>query len=355
MKSFISSGLVNAMEKGRLPDSVIRYGIRALCADRSKEITIRDLEKRLIEKRRYVEMLRRSPLAVATREANEQHYEVPAEFFNLVLGKNKKYSSSWFPESGLTLDQAEDLALDATMARAELADGQQILELGCGWGSLTLAMARKFRGSRIIAISNSNSQREWIMKRAEAEGLTGVTVLTRNMLEVENLDSEFGAFDRVVSVEMFEHMRNYEILFQKISNWMKPDAKLFVHIFTHREASYLFETEGEDNWMGRYFFTGGQMPAQDLFLEFQKHLVLEDQWAWNGTHYGETSERWLLNLDQNHDAVLEILNRVYGRDQGRIWLQRWRVFFMACAELFNYDGGSEWGVTHYRFVKAGSR
>jgi len=345
----MNSFLNRAMEQGLLPDSLIRVGIRRLCRDRLREITEPELDQRLKRRRDYLAMLRSAPLAVATREANEQHYEVPAAFFDLVLGKNKKYSSAHFSSQNLTLDQAEDEALETTMTRAGLKDGQKILELGCGWGSLTLAMGRKFRKSQIVALSNSRSQREWIEARAKTEGLGNITVLTRNIVEVTDLGREFGEFDRVVSVEMFEHLRNYELLFSRISQWLKPEGELFVHIFTHRDASYLFETEGEDNWMGRYFFTGGQMPAQDLFLDFQKDLELTDQWAWSGTHYGETSERWLQNLDRNRDRVLEIFKTTYGADQSTLWLNRWRVFFMACAELFNFDHGREWGVTHYRF------
>jgi cyclopropane-fatty-acyl-phospholipid synthase len=341
--------IINAMERGHLPDFLIRKGIQKLCRDRLKEINERDLERRLEKRRAYLALLRSSPLAVFTREANEQHYEVPAAFFNLVLGKNKKYSSSYFGSKSNSLGQAEDEALAITIERANLKPGQKILELGCGWGSLTLAMARRFPDAEIVAISNSSSQREFILAKAKAEGLNRVTVLTRNVIEVTNLDQEFGKFDRVVSVEMFEHMRNYEILFSRISKWLKPDGELFVHIFTHREASYLFETEGEDNWMGRHFFTGGQMPAQDLFLDFQKDLELVEQWAWSGTHYGETSERWLNQLDAHRVEALQILEGVYGKDLAPVWVQRWRIFFMACAELFNYDEGREWGVTHYRF------
>jgi cyclopropane-fatty-acyl-phospholipid synthase len=347
----MESFLITAMERGLLPDPLIRFGIRNLCRKRKSEIIHRDLESRIMAKRKYLDFLRASPLAVETKAANDQHYEIPAEFFHLVLGKNRKYSSAWFQDKGRSLDQAEEDALRVTMDRAELADGQSILELGCGWGSLTLSMARRFPKAKIIAISNSNSQREWIESRARAEGLSGVRVLTRNIVEVRDLNSECGAFDRVVSVEMFEHLRNYELLFQRIGSWLKPEGKLFVHIFTHRESSYLFETEGEDNWMGKYFFTGGQMPAQDLFLEFQRDLRLEDQWAWSGIHYAETSERWLQNLDGHREEVLKIFESVYGSEQAAIWVQRWRVFFMACAELFGFDSGNEWGVTHYRFVK----
>ncbi|NDG85062.1 MAG: class I SAM-dependent methyltransferase [Proteobacteria bacterium] len=345
----MSSWTIRAMEQGWIPEILIRLGIRQLCRQRLGEILHRDLEARMKAKRDYIGMLRSSPLAVETKAANEQHYEIPAGFFHLVLGRNRKYSSCFFENGSRSLDQAEDAALRITMERAELRDGQTILELGCGWGSLTLAMARRFPRAKIVAISNSSSQREWIESQAKAEGLSGVTILTRNMVEVRDLDREFGAFDRVVSVEMFEHMRNYERLFQRIAGWMKPDAKLFVHIFTHREMSYLFETEGEDNWMGKYFFTGGQMPSQDLFLEFQQDLRLEEQWAWSGRHYAETSERWLQNLDRNRGEVLRIFEGVYGKEQAPVWVQRWRVFFMACAELFNFDHGREWGVTHYRF------
>jgi cyclopropane-fatty-acyl-phospholipid synthase len=346
----MSTFLTQAMENGHLPDSLIRFGIRKLCRERLKEITVADLERRLETRREYIHALRNSPLAVATREANEQHYEVPASFFDLVLGQHKKYSSAHFSSKTLTLDQAEAEALETTMKRAGLKNGQKILELGCGWGSLTLAMARKFPDSSIIALSNSNSQREWIESRAKSENLRNVRILTRNIVEVTDLQEEFGEFDRVVSVEMFEHLRNYELLFSRISKWLKPSGELFVHIFTHRDASYFFETDGEDNWMGRYFFTGGQMPAQDLFLDFQRDLLLVDQWAWSGTHYGETSERWLQNLDHNRDAVLTIFRQTYGEKNAIIWLNRWRIFFMACAELFNFDQGREWGVTHYRFI-----
>jgi cyclopropane-fatty-acyl-phospholipid synthase len=346
----MNSFLIQAMENGTLPDALIRFGIRKLCRERLRDITEADPEKRLAKRRAYLRMLRDSPLAVATQEANEQHYEVPAAFFDLVLGSHKKYSSAHFSRKDLTLDQAEAEALEITMKRANLQDGQKILELGCGWGSLTLAMAGKFPGAGITAISNSNSQREWILAKAKDAGLANVQVLTRNIVDVTGLEREFGCFDRVVSVEMFEHLRNYELLFSRISQWLKPDGELFVHIFTHRDASYLFETAGEDNWMGRYFFTGGQMPAQDLFLDFQKDLELVDQWAWPGTHYGETSERWLQNLDRHREAVLKIFRQTYGEKDHQVWFQRWRIFFMACAELFNFDQGREWGVTHYRFI-----
>jgi cyclopropane-fatty-acyl-phospholipid synthase len=341
--------MINAMEKGLIPDPALRFGIRRLCRGRLGQLQKPSLDLQQREASKYLNELKGSPLAVNTEDANRQHYEVPAEFFALVLGKNRKYSSAFWSEGCLSLDEAEDIALATTMSRAELADGMKVLELGCGWGSLTLAMARKYPNSQIIAISNSASQRESIEERACGEGLKNVKVLTRNVVDVVDLQEEFGLFDRVVSVEMFEHLRNYEILFERISKWLKPEGKLFAHIFTHRDFSYLFETEGEDNWMGKYFFTGGQMPSHHLLSQFQKDLVLEQQWAWSGTHYAKTSEAWLQNMDRHHAEILQIFKNVYGMKDAERWLQRWRVFFLSCAELFGYKQGSEWGVSHYLF------
>jgi cyclopropane-fatty-acyl-phospholipid synthase len=334
--------MIEAMERGYLPDTAIRFGIRKLCKERLN--TLRNTSQA-----DYIEVLKNSPIAVNTREANEQHYELPADFFSLVLGKNRKYSSAYWPDECHHLDLAEDLALEQTMERAELLNGMRILELGCGWGSLTLAMAKKFPLARIVALSNSASQREYIEAQALKRGLKNVTVVTRNIAEVGDLGEEFGLFDRVVSVEMFEHLRNYEALFEKISHWLQPDGKLFAHIFTHQHYSYFFETEGEDNWMGRYFFTGGQMPSDQLLTYFQKDLSFEKKWLWDGTHYGKTAEAWLENLDRNYEAVYAIFEKTYGPADAQRWIQRWRVFFMSCAELFHYDRGSEWGVTHYLF------
>jgi len=346
----MSSIMIDAMEKGWLPDFAIRYGIRKLCQERLTSLTHSTAELDRQAEQQYIETLKKSPLAVHTKEANEQHYELPPEFFSIVLGKNKKYSSAFWPENCDSLDQAETEALQTTMERAQIKDGMQILELGCGWGSLTLAMAQKYPQSKIVALSNSNPQREWIQAEAKKRGLTNVTILTRNITAVDDLAEEFGAFDRVVSVEMFEHLRNYEMLFKKISGWLKNDGKLFVHVFTHKQYSYFFETEGEDNWMGRYFFTGGQMPSHNLLPTFQHNLKLEQNWVWNGSHYGKTSEAWLNNMDANKEEIMNIFRPVYKED-AKVWFQRWRVFFMSCAELFNYKNGNEWGVSHYLFSK----
>lgn len=334
--------MIEAMERGMIPDRAIRLGIRKLCRDRLKTLYGDDS--------RHVAMLKQSPLAIHTQEANEQHYELPPEFFNLVLGKNRKYSSAFWGPQCLNLNQAEDDALTITMERAELKDGMQILELGCGWGSLTLAMAKKFPNSRIIALSNSTPQRLFIEGELKKYGLNHVTVITRNIVDTANLDQEFGKFDRIVSVEMFEHLRNYEKLFEQLSYWLKPEGKLFFHVFAHRNSSYLFETEGEDNWMGKYFFTGGQMPSHGLFRNFQKNLLLEKEWWWSGDHYGKTAEAWLENMDAHRAPIFQIMNQVYGSMNAARWYRRWRVFFMACAELFHYQNGSEWGVSHYLFT-----
>jgi cyclopropane-fatty-acyl-phospholipid synthase len=343
--------IIDSMERGLVPDVLIRAGIRKLCSDRLKSLKQRSLELRQNYTNAYIELLRSSPIAVHTEDANRQHYEVPSEFFALCLGKNRKYSSAYWPEGCESLDEAEDAALEITMARAGIVDGMRILELGCGWGSLTLAMAKRFPNSSIVALSNSSSQREYIESQAALRGLKNITVLTRNIEQSESLDAELGLFDRVVSVEMFEHLRNYEKLFERVSCWMKDDAKMFVHIFTHHTYPYLFEVEGEDNWLGKYFFTGGQMPSHELLAHFQKNLVLETQWAWDGTHYGRTSEAWLKNLDDNRASVLAIFKRVYGESDAARWVERWRIFFLSCAELFAYDKGSEWGVSHYLFTK----
>jgi cyclopropane-fatty-acyl-phospholipid synthase len=343
--------VMQAMEKGLLPDSAIRFGIRNLCKERLKSLNLGSLEAQQNLANSYIGLLKSSPLAVHTQAANDQHYELPPEFFLKVLGKNRKYSSAYWDENCKTLDQAEDKALEVTMTRAEIKDGMKILELGCGWGSLTLSMAKKFPNASIVALSNSAPQREWIEGHLKERGIKNVKILTRNIVEVADLSAEFGKFDRVVSVEMFEHLRNYETLFQKIASWLTDEGKLFVHVFTHKRFSYFFEVEGEDNWMGRYFFTGGQMPAHDLFAHFQKDLILEKQWAWDGTHYGKTSEAWLKLIDQHRSEILPIFEKTYGKENAKVWLQRWRVFFMSCAELFGFKNGSEWGVSHYLFSK----
>ncbi|MEM8882564.1 MAG: cyclopropane-fatty-acyl-phospholipid synthase family protein [Planctomycetota bacterium] len=330
---------ISLAERGLLPDTLTRYGIRRLLRSRLAE------EKQLQPRDAFRRSLRDGPVAPLPEKANEQHYEVPAEFFVGALGRHLKYSSAYWDEDCGSLDEAEAKMLALTCERADLEDGMEILELGCGWGSLTLWMAEHYPNAKITAVSNSNSQREHIMSRSPGN----VNVITADMNDFD-IDHRF---DRVVSVEMFEHMRNYDELFRRVSGWMKDDAKLFVHVFCHKDVAYPFETEGDDNWMGRYFFTGGQMPSFDLFREVQDSVQLEEAWEVNGTHYGKTSEAWLENLDGRRNEIMPVLERTYGKKEAHRWFHRWRLFFLACAELFNYRDGEEWLVGHYRFVKNG--
>ncbi len=330
-------------EQGRLPDWIIRRGIRQLCGQRLLHPDRLECEANQASIERFVDLMRASPVALVPEKANEQHYEVPPAFFELVLGPHRKYSCCLWDAGVTDLETAERRALEVTCERAELFDGAEILELGCGWGSLTLFMAARYPQSRITAVSNSAPQRREIERLAASRGLTNVRVLTADMNEF----AADGVYDRVVSVEMFEHMRNYEELLRRISCWLRPGGKLFIHIFTHDRLAYTFETDGPDDWMGQYFFTGGIMPADGLIARFQRDLQLERHWRWNGRHYARTCNAWLARQDANRAAVYPILAEAYGTDQASLWFQRWRMFFMACAELFDFGGGEEWGVGHY--------
>lgn len=334
---------VSLAESGALPDFLIRSGIRAGCANRlrKEQVLWRHPETRLSE---LVEALKKSKIAEATDLANSQHYELPPAFFELCLGPRLKYSSCYWPDGVATLEQAEKAALDETIAFAELRDGQEVLELGCGWGSLSLEMARRFPQSLILGVSNSADQKRFIDQGAANEGLRNLEVVTSDI----NTFEPGRRFDRVVSVEMFEHVRNLPALFGRIGGWVNPGARLFVHVFRHKDFAYLFETNGAGNWMGRHFFTGGVMPSRDLLPALASGWRLSDRREWDGTHYEKTANAWLRNLDAGKDGAVNILQAHYGDSAGR-WLQRWRIFFMACAELFGYDKGSEWGVSHYRF------
>jgi len=335
-------------ESGHLPDALLRAGIRRLCARRLRDELAGDADIVWERQRERLQSLRGSAIALETDAANRQHYELPPAFFRLCLGRHLKYSSAYWDDATPNLDAAEERMLSLYGERGGLADGQRILELGCGWGSLTLWMAARYPHARITAVSNSRPQREYILARCRERGLDNVEILT---CDVNRLQLQEGAYDRVVSIEMFEHMRNYAQLLDRIGSWLAPGGKLFVHIFCHRDLLYPFETDGQDDWMGRYFFTGGLMPAADTLLHFQDALSLEQRWLLSGTHYRRTADAWLANQDRHREQVLAILESAYGADQARLWHQRWRMFWMACAELFGYDDGREWMVAHYRFSR----
>jgi cyclopropane-fatty-acyl-phospholipid synthase len=342
-----SRGVLGWAERSLLPDALIRHGIRRLCAARLRAERAGGLERQAARFEERIELLRRSPIAIHTDAANAQHYELPPAFFEACLGRRLKYSCAYYPRGNETLDEAEEAMLELYAERAQLKDGQRILELGCGWGSLTLWMAERFPNARIEAVSNSRPQREFIEARCASQGIRNVTVRTA---DVNGLDLAADAYDRCVSVEMFEHVRNYRALLRRIARSLSPGGKLFVHIFAHRTLMYPFETSGEDDWMGRYFFTGGLMPATETLPRFQEHLEVEAQWLLDGTHYQRTAEHWLANHDAHRDAVMIPLRAAYGADAA-LWNQRWRMFWMACAELFGYAGGQEWVVAHYRFAR----
>ncbi|MGC3981073.1 MAG: cyclopropane-fatty-acyl-phospholipid synthase family protein [Steroidobacteraceae bacterium] len=340
---------MSLVEKGLVPDAVIRHGIRRLLAQRLLEEDKGDPEAQQAHLMELVERLRASLVAVETQAANEQHYEVPAVFYQCVLGRHLKYSSCYFQPGITALDAAEAEMLRMTVERAQLQNGEDILELGCGWGSLSLYMAEQFPRSRITGVSNSNSQREYIMAQARQRGLTNLQIITcdANVLQFPAAQQ----FDRVVSVEMFEHMRNYQVLLQRISTWLKPGGTLFVHIFTHREYAYPFEVRDETDWMAKYFFTGGIMPSDDLLLYFQDDLKLRNHWKVSGQHYQKTAEAWLANMDAHRDRIMPVFRETYGATQALKWWNYWRVFFMSCAELWGYSQGREWLVSHYLFAK----
>ncbi len=335
------------LEKNKLPDFIIREGIRRLLKQRLKDETkpTPDLQQKALLQ--LVDELKKSPIAVHTQAANEQHYEVPTEFYKYCLGKHLKYSSGYWNETTHDINTSEHDMLELSCERANITNGQQVLELGCGWGSLSLFMAARYPQSQFTVVSNSRTQKLYIDAEAQQRGITNLTVITSDINTLHLTTT----FDRIVSVEMFEHLRNYEELFKRIAAWLNPQGQLFVHIFTHKTLAYTFEVKDETDWMSRYFFTGGIMPSNNLFSYFNSHLTIRQQWTVSGLHYHKTSEAWLRNMDAHKEKIMPLFETTYGKTEALKWWVYWRIFYMACAELWGFNNGEEWMVQHYSFTK----
>ncbi|THD68482.1 MAG: class I SAM-dependent methyltransferase [Bradyrhizobium sp.] len=340
--SFVST-MIGAAERVPLPDLLIRAAVQRLCSRTAARLASGSAASDAL----FAEEMAARAIAEHTEEANAQHYEVPAAFFARVLGPNRKYSSCFYNDPRSTLQEAEEEALRQTVAHADLADGQSILELGCGWGSLSLWMARQFPNSEVTAVSNSHSQRLYIEGEAAARGLTNLGAITQDM----NVFDPRRQFDRIVSVEMFEHIMNWRELIARVRSWLAPDGRFFMHVFTHRSGAYLFDRADSEDWIARHFFTGGVMPSHYLIRQYADLFEVEKEWRWSGTHYQRTALDWLANFDAHRDEIEAILREVYG-DDTELWMRRWRWFFLATSGLFGYADGSEWGVSHFRMKGA---
>lgn len=340
---------VNWVEQGLVPDGVVRLGIRRLLKERLGEIQGGNTERAAEMTQAFYEALEDADVAPLPEKANEQHYEVPAGFFTRALGTHLKYSCCWWGDDVRTLEAAEAAALATTCERAGLENGHDVLELGCGWGSLSLWMAQRYPACRITALSNSHSQRAFIEAQAQARGLRNLRVVTGDMNQFHTDER----FDRVVSVEMFEHLRNWPEAFRRVSTWLRPGGRFFMHVFAHRSTPYAFVDRDASDWMSRHFFSGGMMPSDDLALHCQEHLRLLKRWRWDGTHYERTAEAWLQNMDDARDELMPLFERTYGPRDAGVWWVRWRLFFMSVAELFGYQDGQQWWVSHYLMERRG--
>ncbi len=334
------------LSRGLIPEQVIRLSIQQLLRKRLHDEAKGDVTEHQEQLNRLIRQLKESPIAIETGEANRQHYELPPEFFKFVMGRWLKYSCGLWEGSTTELSEAEENMLKLYVERAGIKDGMEILELGCGWGSFSLYVAHRFPGCKITGVSNSKPQREFIMKRAGELGVKNLEIITQdvNKLEINQ------RFDRIVSIEMFEHMRNYELLLGRIKGWLKDDGKLFVHIFTHRNLTYLFEDNDASDWLTRHFFSGGIMPSDHLLFYFNRDLRVDQHWVVNGQHYQKTSEAWLSNMKAHQKEIMEIFQTHY-QDDAVKWWNFWKIFFMSCAELWGFRHGNEWHVSHYLFSK----
>lgn len=342
------NSLIRLAESGLVPDIVLRKGMRAIIAWLFKDFQHESPEQTQEAIRNFVVKMRKSPIAINTDEANDQHYELPAVFFQWVLGPHLKYSGSYFPQDVTSLEVAEAVMLEMSCKRAQITDGISVLDLGCGWGSLSLYIAKHYPNSKVTAVSNSTQQASYILEQAQLRGLANVDVITADM----NDFATEKRFDRVVSVEMFEHMRNWSLLLKRISGWLRPQGKLFVHVFTHHSHAYSFGDADNDLWMARYFFTGGIMPSNHLMYHFNEDLKVCDHWVIDGTHYQKTAEAWLANLDTRAGEVRALFASVYGQEEMNIWFHRWRLFFLAVSETWGYRQGREWMISHYLLQKS---
>ena len=338
--------LFKAIDKGLIPYWMLRGAVYVNCAMRlreQKKLNIPDYKAKF----EFINSLSGEAIAKVPEKANEQHYEVPPPFFKLSLGKRLKYSSAYWDSSVSNLNEAEEKMLELYFERGQFEDGKSVLELGCGWGSLTLFLAERLPHSSITAVSNSKPQRLYIESQAAERNLKNITIITQDM----NNFSPEKTFDRIVSIEMFEHMRNWNQLFKKVHSWLNTNGKFFLHIFTHRTYAYPYVEAGPSDWMAKYFFSGGMMPSDDLPLHVQGDLMLEEHWMLDGTHYGKTSKAWVANMDAHKEEIIILFEQESGKGSGALWFERWRLFYLACEVLFGFKGGSEWGVSHYRFAK----
>jgi cyclopropane-fatty-acyl-phospholipid synthase len=332
---------INAFEAAPLPDAIRRAAVARMVANAARGLGDYAGDEA------FAAAMAARPIAEHVQAANDQHYELPPGFFRQILGPRLKYSSCLYPRGDEGLAEAEETALAQTCAHADLEDGQDILELGCGWGSLSLWMAERYPNARIVSVSNSAPQRRFIEARAKALRLKNLSVVTADM---NDFQAE-GGFDRVVSVEMFEHMANWRALLTRARGWLRPQGRLFLHVFSHRSAAYRFDSADPDDWVARHFFTGGVMPSHGLIRAFGDLFQLEADWRWSGAHYARTAEHWLANYDRNAAAIAPVLRQVYGR-KAELWRRRWRLFFLATSGLFGHAGGRDWGVSHYRLRAA---